>query len=94
MIEFLKKYGFPRDIIVETEEYENRKEGFKGYKSKIINSRGKVIREFQHKDMRARVHWVDGYFTALKKKNEKEFMKIIIMEIKINLKVIECWTRA
>ena len=68
MIQFKKENGFPRDLTIETEEYEDKAEGFKGYKSKMINGRGQVIKEFYHNDMRARVHWADGYFTALRKK--------------------------
>lgn len=66
MIEFKKENGFPRTIRIETEDFVD--DTFEGYKSKIYNSRGKLIREFTHKDLRARVHWADGYFSAFKKR--------------------------
>lgn len=66
MVTFKKENGFPCDLTIETEEYEDKVEGFKGYKSKMINETGEVINEFTHKDMRARIHWANGYFTAVK----------------------------
>lgn len=66
MIRFLKENGFPVTIIIETEDFKDKLEGFEGYHSVIKDEDGKVISQFAHKDLRARVHWANGYFTALK----------------------------
>jgi len=66
MIRFLKENGFPVTIIIETEDFKDKVEGFEGYHSVIKDEEGKVISQFAHKDLRARVHWANGYFTALK----------------------------
>jgi len=72
MILFKKENGFPEDLTIETERVEEdlgKEDGvFKGYKSRMFNGKGKLIKEFYHTDLRARVHWADGYFTALRKK--------------------------
>ena len=70
MIRFEKKNGYPRDLTIKTEEYEDEQNGFKGFKSEMINHKGKVIREFTHKHIGARIDWADGYFTALR--NERK----------------------
>jgi hypothetical protein len=66
MVVFKKENGFPCDLTIETEEYEDKEEGFKGFISKMINEAGEVIAEFTHSDMRARIHWANGFFTALR----------------------------
>lgn len=66
MIAFLKENGFPCTIFIETQDYEDKEEGFKGYESVITDEKGNVIKEFTHRELRARVHWADGYFTALR----------------------------
>jgi len=66
MIRFLKENGFPVTIIIETEDFEDKLKPFKGYHSVIKDEEGKVIAQFAHTDLRARVHWANGYFTALK----------------------------
>jgi len=74
---FKKENGFPVDLLIETEEYEedDPKEGpFKGFKSKFfLGEEKKLIKEFYHTDRRARINWADGYFTALRlNENKKE----------------------
>jgi hypothetical protein len=66
MVRFLKENGFPVTIIIETEDFKDKVEGFEGYHSIIKDEEGKVITQFAHKDLRARIHWANGYFTALK----------------------------
>jgi hypothetical protein len=65
MIEFKKENGFPVYLRIISEEIIEK--DFIGFISKIINKKGKVIKEFYHKDLRARIHWADGYFSALKR---------------------------
>lgn len=74
MLRFLKENGFPQDLIFDTREHEDKEKGFKGFKTVVTNGKGKVLKEFTHKDMRARVHWADGYFTALRSKNKKQYL--------------------
>lgn len=66
MVAFLKENGFPMTIYIKTEEFEDRKEGFKGYESIITDENNKEIAKFVHKNMRDRVHWVNGFFRALR----------------------------
>jgi len=63
---FKEENGFPKDIIIETTEYEDFESEFKGYKSFFKDKNGKLIAEFCHNDLRARIHWVNGYFTGLR----------------------------
>ena len=63
---YKQENGFPADITFKTVAVN---EGdFKGYKTQVYNKYGNMIREFYHIDRRARIHWVDGYFSALKGK--------------------------
>lgn len=39
------------------------------FKSTFTDAAGNVLCVFEHKDLRARIHWVNGFFTALKLKN-------------------------
>ena len=66
MLCFKKENGFPCTLFFETVDYEDKKEGFKGYETVVTDENGKIIREFIHRDLRARVHWADGYFAALR----------------------------
>jgi len=69
MVIFKKENGFPVNLTIETEDYEDKKEGFKGYISKFYIHKGtrkKLIKEFYHKDYRDRIHFADGFFTALR----------------------------
>lgn len=72
MLVFLKENGFPCTLFLETEEYKDKNLWFDGYKTIVIDENDKIIKEFNHKEMRDRVHWVDGYFTALKTKKLAE----------------------
>jgi len=73
---FKKENGFPVDLLIETEDYEENdpKEGhWKGFKSKFyLGKEKKLIKEFYHSDYRARVHFANGFFTALRLNENKE----------------------
>lgn len=68
MLVYKKENGFPCDLTFDSEEHEDLEAGFKGYKTKIIDEEGKVIKEIYHKNLHDRAHWADGYMTALKTK--------------------------
>jgi len=65
ILKFLKENGYPMTIIVETkvntDEYYNDK-----YISVIKDENGNVLDEFKHKDLRARIHWINGFYKCLK----------------------------
>jgi hypothetical protein len=69
MLSYLKENGFPMTIHFETSNFDDPKEGFKGYMSIVTDDNGNEIDRFTHKDYRARVYWAGGFFTALKLKN-------------------------
>ena len=76
MIKFLKENGFPMTVVVETQnDYEDKENEFKGYYSIMKDESGKVLGEFCHSDLRARVHWVNGFFTALRLNNKIDIPK-------------------
>jgi hypothetical protein len=92
MIRFLKENGFPVTIIIETEDFKDKfegAEGFEGYHSVIKDEEGKVITQFAHKDLRARVHWANGYFTAFKSDLMRASDALKIMEAEKILKRID-----
>lgn len=68
MLRFLKENGFPETVIFDTIEV--NEDGFKGFHSKALDEKGNLIKEFDHTALRARVHWADGYFTALRLNNK------------------------
>lgn len=71
MIKFLKENGFPMTVIVKTQnDYEDPKNEFRGYYSTMTDENGNVLGEFCHSDLRARIHWVNGFFTALRLNNK------------------------
>jgi hypothetical protein len=77
MVRFLKENGFPIDLIIETEEYEENdpKEGhWKGFKSKVYLDRDctKLLKEFYHDNWRDRTHFADGVFSILRHNENKE----------------------
>jgi hypothetical protein len=69
MLRFLKENGFPADLTFDTEPLMDPNHG--GFHSKVIDGEGNVIKEFDHKEMRSRLQWADGYFTALRLNNNK-----------------------
>jgi hypothetical protein len=76
MLAFLKENGFPIDLIIETEEYEDKEEHgahWKGFKSSVYLDREKtkLLKEFYHDKWRDRVHFADGVFTILRHENKK-----------------------
>ena len=89
MIRFLKENGFPVTIIIETEDFKDKFEGFEGYHSIIKDEEGKVITQFAHKDLRARVDWANGYFTAFKSDIMKASDAIKFIEAEKILKGID-----
>lgn len=79
MIEFLKENGYPETIYIHTIEHPDENGNIKDYTSIIMNHGGDVIKDFTHVDLRARLYWIDGYFTALRLINKKETDKVIIV---------------
>jgi hypothetical protein len=70
MVRFLEENGFPMTLILDTEfDYYDPKTEFKGHYTKVLDAAGSVVGEFAHKDLRGRIHWVNGFFTALKLRN-------------------------
>jgi hypothetical protein len=81
MVEFLKENGFPIDLYIETESYEedDPKEGhWKGFKSKVYLDREKtkLLKEFYHSQWRDRNLFADGVFTILKHYHENKKSEI------------------
>lgn len=76
MLEFLKKYGFPVDLIIETTPAEDKEENWKGWKS-VMTIDGSIIDEIQHNDYRSRVFWAGGFFKGLeyKKSENKDWIE-------------------
>jgi hypothetical protein len=67
MVRFLEENGFPMTVNIDTDfNYEDPKNEFKGYYSTFTDAAGNVLGKFAHTDLRARIHWVNGFFTALK----------------------------
>lgn len=64
MLKFKKENGFPADLTFDTAEVSEQ--DFKGFHSKVLDKKGKLIKEFNHESFRSRLQWADGYFTALK----------------------------
>lgn len=65
MLSFLKENGFPMTIHIETSDFEDSKEGFKGYESIVTDTDGKELGRFTHKEYHDRAYWANGFFTAL-----------------------------
>jgi hypothetical protein len=63
MLCFKKENGFPADLTFDTAEV--NEQDFKGFHSKVLDGKGKLIKEFNHESFRSRLQWADGYFTAL-----------------------------
>lgn len=77
MVRFLKENGFPMTIILETEfDYVDTVNDFKGHYTRIKDENGVVISEFEHEDLRARIHWVNGFFTALRMERQMKESEI------------------
>jgi len=72
MVSFLQENGFPMTIHIDTSDYEDPKEGFKGYKSVFTDDSGNVIKEFSHTDLRARIHFINGFYTAMRRETNWE----------------------
>lgn len=68
MISFLKENGFPMTIhIVTIDNIDIDEEGkMDGNVSVVTDDFGKIITEFKHTDLRARIHWANGFFRALR----------------------------
>jgi hypothetical protein len=69
-ITFLKKNHFPMDIFISTEMIDNIDSEF-NYVTTIMNSSNNIISEFKHKELEARILWIDGFFTALRMQKKK-----------------------
>lgn len=70
MLSYLKENGFPMTIHIETSDFEDRKEGFKGYISIVTDDDGNEVDRFTHKEYRGRVHWANGFFKGLELKSK------------------------
>jgi len=66
MVAYLEENGFPMTIFIETSDYNDPNEPFHGYESTVTDKDNNIVAEFRHTDLRARVHWANGFFTALK----------------------------
>jgi hypothetical protein len=66
MVSFLKENGFPATLHIETQDFVVVTKNFKGYHSVIRDENGNILSQFCHTDLRARIHWANGYFTALR----------------------------
>lgn len=66
MVSFLEENGYPMTVHVETKEDVSPENGVGIYESKITDDAGNVLKTFSHSDLRARIHFVDGFFTALR----------------------------
>ena len=69
MIKFLKENGYPMTIHIETLKIEDNENEFKGYKTTITDENGKEITQFNHINLRDRIHWTSGFFYALRMNN-------------------------
>ena len=65
MVAFLKENGFHMTVFIETSSVGDE------YESVITDEKNNVIGEFKHIDLRARIHWVNGFFTALRLNGNK-----------------------
>jgi hypothetical protein len=61
-IQFLKSKCFPMTITVTTSEFEDVVARQNVYITTITDDQEMEIAEFRHIDLRARIHWVDGFF--------------------------------
>ena len=68
MLSYLKENGFPMTIHFETSDFEDPKEGYKGYESIVTDENGNEIGRFTHSVFHDRAYWANGFFTALKLK--------------------------
>lgn len=69
MIKFLKENGFPMTLILETTSYSDSN-GESGYLTTVTDENEVEVGEFRHIELRDRIHWVDGFFTALRMKKQ------------------------
>jgi hypothetical protein len=69
MIKFLKENGYPMTIFIETSKIIDLENEFNGYQTTITNENSKEIAQFSHHNLRDRIHWAFGFFTALRMNN-------------------------
>lgn len=72
MILYKKENGFPMNLKIETLEHEEIMEDnevWRGFKSIVIDEKGKEIANFTHGNYRDRIHWVNGFMEGLKYEN-------------------------
>jgi hypothetical protein len=73
MVHFLQENGFPMTLHLDTNfEFEDKENEFKGHYTTITDDAGNVVGEFAHTDLRARIHWVNGFYTALRREKNLE----------------------
>lgn len=72
MLVYKKENGFPMTLMIETGDHKEVLEDgeiWEGYESIVTDENQNIIDRFNHSDFRARVHWVKGFFAALKMNN-------------------------
>jgi len=80
MVRFLKENGFPMTLILDTDFEHKDEDGNPCHKTKMLDENGNILSEFEHKDLRARIHWANGFFTALRMQNKEPETKYIVYE--------------
>ena len=76
IINFLKRNGFPKTIKVETKDetaFDNK------YRTVITDESDNVLVKFRHEELRSRLQWVDGYFSALREADANAKKKLFIL---------------
>jgi len=69
IIHFKEENGYPMTLHIETSDFYMHGERI-GFQSIVTDDSGTGISKFIHEDLRGRIHWVDGFFTALNLRND------------------------
>jgi len=69
MIKFLKENGYPMTIFIETSKIIDLENEFNEFESIVTDKKSNEILRFSHHNLRDRIHWVSGFFTALRMNN-------------------------
>jgi hypothetical protein len=67
MVSFIKENGFPATIHIDTIDLYDMVSKTTNYRTTIRDESGNILSEFNHTDLRARIHWANGFFTALRR---------------------------
>jgi hypothetical protein len=77
---YKKEHGFPIDLRIETEPYEEVMEDneiWRGFKSIVIDEEENIITSFVHSIYRDRIRWVSGFMEGIKYKEKTTLEKNI-----------------